>query len=123
MGQWLRIHLPMRRTWVQSLVQEDSECCRVTKPFGRQLLKPERPRAQALEAVAKRSPHAATREWSCSPQLQNAYMQQRRPSTAKNLKKDSKLLERRDQLFTKKKKRHTSFMETETVLRWGGAWA
>ena len=31
--QWIRIHPPMRRTWVQSLVQEDkdSTCCRVTK--------------------------------------------------------------------------------------------
>ena len=31
MVQWLRIHLPVQGTWVQSLVQEDSMCCRVTK--------------------------------------------------------------------------------------------
>ena len=31
--QWLRIQLPMQRTWVQTLVQEDSTCCGVTKPI------------------------------------------------------------------------------------------
>ena len=31
--QWLRIHLPMQGTQVQSLVQEDSTCCRATKPM------------------------------------------------------------------------------------------
>ena len=25
--QWLRIHLPMQRTWVRALVQEDPTCC------------------------------------------------------------------------------------------------
>ena len=25
-------HLPMQETWVQSLIQEDSTCCRATKP-------------------------------------------------------------------------------------------
>ena len=30
--QWLRIHLPMQGTWVQSLVWEDPTCLRVTKP-------------------------------------------------------------------------------------------
>ena len=30
--QWLRILLPMRRTWIQSLVQEDSTHHRATKP-------------------------------------------------------------------------------------------
>ena len=30
--QWLRIHLPMKGTWVQFLVQEDSTCHRATKP-------------------------------------------------------------------------------------------
>ena len=31
-AQWLRIHLLMQGTRVQSLVQEDPTCCRVTKP-------------------------------------------------------------------------------------------
>ena len=32
MVQWLEIHLPMQKTWVQSLVWEDPTCCRTTKP-------------------------------------------------------------------------------------------
>ena len=31
--QWLRIHLPMQETWVQSLVWEDSTCHRAAKPL------------------------------------------------------------------------------------------
>ena len=31
-AQWLRIHLPMQRTWVQALVWEDPTCCGATKP-------------------------------------------------------------------------------------------
>ena len=31
--QWLGIRLPMQGTWVQSLVLEDSTCCRATKPM------------------------------------------------------------------------------------------
>ena len=30
--QWLRVHLLMQGTRVQSLVQEDSTCCGATKP-------------------------------------------------------------------------------------------
>ena len=30
--QWLRIHLPMQGTQVQSLVGEITTCCRVIKP-------------------------------------------------------------------------------------------
>ena len=33
MVQWLRIHLLMQGTWVQSLVQEDSICQRAIKPM------------------------------------------------------------------------------------------
>ena len=33
--QWTKIHLPMQRTWVWSLVWEDSTCCKVTKPVLR----------------------------------------------------------------------------------------
>ena len=37
--QWLRICLPMQRTWVQSLVQGDSTRCRATKSVSRKLEK------------------------------------------------------------------------------------
>ena len=57
MEWWIRIHLPMQRTRVQSLVQEDSTCRGATKPMHHsyqaralgpvtlQLLKPRHPRA------------------------------------------------------------------------------
>ena len=59
--QWLRIHLPMQGTWVQSLAQEDPTCRGATKPVRHncwahvlQLLKP-----VSLEPVLhnKRSHH------------------------------------------------------------------
>ena len=31
--QWLWISLPMKRTWVWSLVQKDPTCCKATKPM------------------------------------------------------------------------------------------
>ena len=31
-AQWVRIHMPMKGTWVQSLIWEDSTSCRATKP-------------------------------------------------------------------------------------------
>ena len=30
---WLRIHLPMQGTWIQSLVWEDPTCLKTTKPL------------------------------------------------------------------------------------------
>ena len=38
--QWLRIHLPVQGTQVQSLVQEDSTCHRATKLVSPQQLSP-----------------------------------------------------------------------------------
>ena len=32
-AQWIRIHLPVQETQVRSLLQEDSTCCRATKPM------------------------------------------------------------------------------------------
>ena len=32
-AQWLRIRLPMQRTWVRALVWEDPTCRRATKPL------------------------------------------------------------------------------------------
>ena len=40
MIQWLRIHLAMQGTPVQSLVQEDPTCCRATKAHVPQILSP-----------------------------------------------------------------------------------
>ena len=40
MVQWLRIHLAMQGTLVQSVVQEDPTCRGATKPPGPQLLSP-----------------------------------------------------------------------------------
>lgn len=31
--QWIRIHLATQAIWVRSLGQEDSTCCRATKPM------------------------------------------------------------------------------------------
>ena len=45
--QWLRIHLPMQRTWVQSLVWEDPTCWG-NQARTPQVLKPLHPRAHAL---------------------------------------------------------------------------
>ena len=98
-AQWLRIHLPMQATWVRSLVQEDPTCRGATKPVRHnywacaleptshnywahvpQLLKP-----TCLEPVLcnKRSHHTATKSRPCSPQLEKARMQQRRPKADK----------------------------------------
>ena len=60
--QWLRICLPMQRTQVQSLVQEDSACLRANKSVDHNYSSP---CAQSLcsttrETISMRSPH--TRE-------------------------------------------------------------
>ena len=45
--QWIRIHLPMQETQVQSLVWEDSTCHRATKAHVPKLLK-----TSALETIS-----------------------------------------------------------------------
>ena len=83
--QWLRIHLPMQGTRVQSLVWEDPTCRGATKPVSHnywacmsQLLKP-----VGLEPMLhnKRSHHSKPH----SPQLEKAHAQQRRPNAANKL--------------------------------------
>ena len=54
--QWLRIHLPMQGTWVQSRVREDPTCCGATKPMRHNYW------AYALEPVSHNY-------WACMPQL------------------------------------------------------
>ena len=106
-AQWLRICLPMQGTQVRALVWEDPTCHGATKPVRHnywacalepeattteptchnywahvlQLLKP-----VCLEPVLrnKRSPRTATKSSPCSPKLEKARAQQRRPNAAKN---------------------------------------
>ena len=91
-AQWLRIRLPMQRTGVQALVQEDPTWRRATKPVHHNYW------ACALEPVSHNywSPCSTTREATtlrspctaksspCSPQLEKARQQQQRPNAAKN---------------------------------------
>ena len=79
--QCLRIHLPMWETWVQSLVQENSTCHRATKPMCHNYW------AHALQQEklsGMRNPQSATKSSLYSLQLEKAYMQHGKPSTAKN---------------------------------------
>ena len=92
--QWLRILLPMQRTQVRSLFQEDSTGHRTTKPVHhnywantQELLKPGHSTACALQQqkLPQWKARALKLESSlCSPQLQKADGQQGRPSTANN---------------------------------------
>ena len=79
-AQWLRIHLPMQGTQVQSLVWEDPTCCGATKPMSHnywartpQLLKPTSSRARVPQLL---SLHAATTE-ACAPRA--CALQQEKP--------------------------------------------
>ena len=105
-AQWLRIHLPMQGTWVQSLVWEDPTWHGATKPMCHnywvcalepvshsywahvpQLLKPVCLGlcSTTREATAMRSLCTTTKSSPCSPQLEKACVQQWRPNTTKNL--------------------------------------
>ena len=87
--QWMRIHLPIQGTQVQSLVQEDSTCHGATKAMChnywahmQQLLKTIGPRASALpqEKPFRWEAHALQLESSpCSLLLEKAHTEQRRP--------------------------------------------
>ena len=74
-AQWLRIYLPVQGSRVWSLVQEDSTCCRATKPIYCNCW-----RLRALEAVLceEKPPQCETH----ALQLEKACTQQWRPSTA-----------------------------------------
>ena len=96
--QWLRICLPMQGTRVRALVQEDPTCCKATKPVHHNYwacsLEPashnywsphtESPCSAMREATAVKSPCTSTKSSPCSPQLEKARAQQRRPNAAKN---------------------------------------
>ena len=111
--QWLRIHLPVQGTRVQSLIREDPTCCGATKPVCHnyracalepashnywvrvpQLLKPVRSRACVLQLLSPcaatteaRVPRACALQQEKPPQLEKAHAQQQRPNTAKKKKK------------------------------------
>ena len=103
-AQWLRTHLPRQGTWVQSLVWEDPTCRRATKPvhynYWACALEPKHHNhwahtSQLLTSVhlepmlrnkrshRMRSPRTATKSSPRSPQLEKAWVQQRRPNTTK----------------------------------------
>ena len=85
-------------TWVRALVREDTTCHGATKPMCHNywacVLEPAchnywSPHTYSLcsatrEATAVRSPHTTTKSSPCSPQLEKACTQQRRPNAAKN---------------------------------------
>ena len=92
--QWLRIHLIIQGPWVQILVQEDSICCRTAKPctstaehtcpIVHALQQEKLPQWEAQALQLESSP--------CFPQLEKAFVQQRRPAQPKinKLKKKKK---------------------------------
>ena len=82
--QWIRIHLPLQGTWVQSLVREDSACHRRLKPTHHN----DWAWAPKACALRKRSPAmrglcTATKCSPCSPQPEKAREQQLRPTVTK----------------------------------------
>ena len=76
--QWLRIHLPMQGAWVQSLLLEDSTCCRSTKPAHYRACALQQEKPPQWEA------HTPQLENSlCLPQLEKALTQKWRLSAIK----------------------------------------
>ena len=106
--QWLRIHLPIQGTQVQSLVWKDSTCYGGTKPvhhnhwacaieptnhnfwaYTPQLLKPTWPRAHAPQQEKSLQREAYVQQIEYSPhllQLKKAHSQQQIPYTDKSIK-------------------------------------
>ena len=96
--QWLRIHLPVEGTWVQSLVREDSTCCGATKPichsYWAWALEPMSSSywtpmpynlcSTTKETMAATSLRTTAKSRPCSPQLKKTSARQWRPSTVKN---------------------------------------
>lgn len=77
MLQWLRIHLPMPGTQVQSLIQEDPRAAEHLSPraTAAEARKPwSRPHNERGHGNEK--PRPATGQWPPSPLLKNARVQQ-----------------------------------------------
>ena len=93
----------MQGTRVRALVREDPTCHRATKPVRHSYwacaLEPvshkywaRAPRTRALQQEKppqRESLRAATKSGPCSPQLERARAQQRRPNAAKKKKKEA----------------------------------
>ena len=75
--QWIRFLQPMKETWVQSLIQEDSTCCVATKPVHHNQ------RAYPLEPVLHMREATAMRGAPCVLQLEKVQVQCQRSSTTK----------------------------------------
>ena len=80
-AQWIRIHLPVQGTQVQSLVQEDSTCCRATMPACHNYCVP---RVMPCNSRSHHSKNPEHRNSGPRSQLQKACTKQWRPSTAKS---------------------------------------
>ena len=107
--QWLRMHLSMQKTWVQSLVQEDTICCRATKPMyhnywahALQLPKPTCSRARVLQREKPSQWETRAPQLESSPHL---------PQLEKSLYSNE------DPIQFKKKKKKSSFWKTMTFSR------
>ena len=85
-AQWLRICLPVQGTWVQALVWEDPTCHGATRPVSHKLLSLHvwSLCSATREAAIVKGPRTAMKSGPCSPQLEKALAQKRRPNTAKN---------------------------------------
>ena len=89
-AQWFRIHLPMQERWVWSLVREDPTSNGAMKPKRHSDWSPQSP--EPVLCKQEKLPHGEARASQLessprSPQLEKAFMQQRRPSAANELNK------------------------------------
>ena len=74
-AQWWRIHLPMQRTWVQSLVWEDSTGCGAAKPMSHNYWSPrtlQSPRSPTRQATEARNSRTATKSSPCLAHLEKS---------------------------------------------------
>ena len=81
LSQQIRIPLPMQGTWVRSLVQEDPNCHRATKPecHSYRAHMPQSLCSATREATTMRSLSTTTREQPYSQHLEKKPAQQQRP--------------------------------------------
>ena len=86
-AQRMRIRQPVQRTWVWSLVQEDSTCLGATKPTWHNFWSPcalQSLCSTTRDATAMGSSCTTARSRPCSPPLKKTPTKQWRPSAVKN---------------------------------------
>ena len=85
---WLRIHLPIQETQIQTLIWEDPPCHEATKPGSRSYwactLRPLKPTRRKLVFRNKGMPCTAAREETLLTAAGESHGMQQRPSTAIN---------------------------------------